>query len=149
MTPEEFESNMAVTDEIPVESPTPAPEVQEEVVESPAPEVQEEVVEAAVNTTAASGRGYTTAPVDSDPATRWPKGQPVKGHIYGFICPATGHLMAAMLMDTWEDVDNTIRELKARKAVAEFDLANARQHMLQQSERPKLIVTERMDPAQR
>lgn len=105
--------------------------------------------EAANDPGAEEYRPYTTAAAESDPATRWPKGPPVKGHIYGFICPATGVLMASMTMETWQAIDESFRKMKAALATAQFDLKNARQHSLENGGNRPLIISGAQDPRQR
>lgn len=104
--------------------------------------------EEAAEPAAAEEKPYTTTPADSDPKTRWPNGQPVKGHIYGFVCPVTKVMMVAMTAESWTAIDASFRTMKQANLSMQFDLQNLRQHALA-GEDKKIIDLSAQDVRQR
>lgn len=56
----------------------------------------------------------TATPTDTTPPAVWPNQPPVRTHIYGFIDPAWNVQMCAMTLETWQDIIQDMKTLKAR-----------------------------------
>lgn len=50
----------------------------------------------------------------ADPAKVWPQEPPVKTHVYGFVDPAWNVQMVAMTVETWQDIIQDVKTMKAR-----------------------------------
>lgn len=55
-----------------------------------------------------------TADTSKKPSEVWPQVEAHRGGVYGFIDPAWGNHMIAMTFDTWQDVMQDVRTMKAR-----------------------------------
>lgn len=76
----------------------------------------------------ALGRTYTAEDAETVPQDRWPQQPPVEGHIYGFMCPATGVPMAAMTAETFRKIDSTVADMRAKILQLRFDLDQVKQN---------------------